>query len=122
MQTDRNISAPQSFKIAAPLPANHPGDLVALLGAFGWGTFAAGLVPVIAIGLNWKRASAQAANIAIASSLLVNFGFRLGGIRLPYGIDHGAAALVVSLFLFLSISFLQKPRSIAADVERVMDL
>ena len=108
--------------VTAAFVALFSGDLVALLGAFGWGTFAAGLVPVIAIGLNWKRASAQAANIAIASSLLVNFGFRLGGIRLPYGIDHGAAALVVSLFLFLSISFLQKPRSIAADIERVMDL
>lgn len=113
--------------VAAALVALYSGDLVALLGAFGWGTFAAGLVPVIAIGLNWKRANALAANVAVASSLLVNFGPRLAGrffgdIRLPYGIDHGAAALVVSLVLFLSISFLTSPRPVDRDIERVMDL
>lgn len=113
--------------VAAALVALYSGDLVALLGAFGWGTFAAGLVPVIAIGLNWKRANALAANVAVASSLLVNFGSRLAGrflgdIRLPYGIDHGAAALVVSLVLFLAISFLTSPRPVDRDIERVMDL
>jgi len=108
--------------IASALVALYTGDLVALLGAFGWGTFAAGLVPVIAIGLNWKRASARAANIAIASSLFVNFGLRLGGVRLPYGVDHGAAALLVSLVLFLSISFLGRPPQLEADIEAVMDL
>ena len=113
--------------VAAALVALYSGDLVALLGAFGWGTFAAGLVPVIAIGLNWKRANALAANVAVASSLLVNFGPRLAGrffgdIRLPYGIDHGAAALVVSLVLFLSISLLTSPRPVDRDIERVMDL
>ena len=108
--------------ISAGLVALGSGDLVALLGAFGWGTFAAGLVPVIAIGLNWKRANALAANVAIASSLIVNFGLRLGGIRLPYGVDHGAAALVVSLVLFLSISFLTKPDPLPRDIERVMEL
>ncbi len=108
--------------IAAAVVALYTGDLVALLGAFGWGTFAAGLVPVIAIGLNWKRASARAANIAILSSLFVNFGLRLGGVRLPYGVDHGAAALVVSLVLFLSISLIGTPRELDSDVERVMEL
>ena len=108
--------------LAAALVALYSGDLVALLGAFGWGTFAAGLVPVIAIGLNWKRANALAANVAVASSLFVNFGLRWGGIRLPYGVDHGAAALLVSLVLFLSISFLTKPESVPRDIEQVMDL
>jgi len=108
--------------VGAAIVALYSGDLVALLGAFGWGTFAAGLVPVIAIGLNWKRASARAANVAIASSLFVNFGLRLGGVRLPYGVDHGAAALVVSLVLFLSISFVGKPRELPSDIDGVMDL
>ena len=108
--------------VAAALIALYSGDLVALLGAFGWGTFAAGLLPVIGIGLNWKRATALAANVAIISSLLVNFGLRGLDIRLPYGVDHGAAALVVSLVLFLSISFMTRPDPIPRDVERVMDL
>ena len=112
--------------ISAALVALYADDLVALLGVFGWGTFAAGLVPVIAIGLNWKRANALAANVAIASSLFVNFGLRsgfgFGTVRLPYGVDHGAAALLVSLVLFLSISLLTKPDPIPRDVERVMEL
>ena len=108
--------------ISAALVALYSGDLVALLGAFGWGTFAAGLVPVIAIGLNWKRANALAANVAVASSLFVNFGLRGLDIRLPYGVDHGAAALVVSLVLFLSISFIARPDPVPKDIERVMDL
>ncbi|MDE2879077.1 hypothetical protein [Candidatus Palauibacter soopunensis] len=112
--------------ISAALVALYSGDLVALLGVFGWGTFAAGLVPVIAIGLNWKRANVLAANVAIASSLLINFGLRsgfgFGAVRLPYGVDHGAAALLVSLVLFLSISFLTKPDPIDRDIERVMEL
>lgn len=112
--------------ISAALVALYADDLVALLGVFGWGTFAAGLVPVIAIGLNWKRANALAANVAIASSLLVNFGLRsgfgFGTVRLPYGVDHGAAALLVSLVLFLSISLLTKPDPIDRDIQRVMEL
>ena len=36
--------------------------LVALLGAFGWGTFAAAIVPVLVIGLNWKKATREAAH------------------------------------------------------------
>lgn len=112
--------------ISAALVALYADDLVALLGVFGWGTFAAGLVPVIAIGLNWRRANALAANVAVASSLLVNFGLRsgfgFGTVRLPYGVDHGAAALLVSLVLFLSISFLTKPDPIDRDIARVMEL
>ena len=53
--------------------ALYTGDLVAILGAFGWGTFAAAIVPVVAIGFNWKRATPKAANIAIISSLSINF-------------------------------------------------
>ncbi len=108
--------------VAAAGFALASGDLVALLGAFGWGTFAAGLVPVIAIGLNWKRASAAAANAAIASSLLVNFGPRLAGVSLPYGVDPGAAALVVSLTLFLTLSLLRPERRLAPDIDALMDL
>jgi hypothetical protein len=62
---------------------------VALLGAFGWSTFAAALVPTVAIGFNWKRATASAANVAIVTSLVVNFGIELFGLAIPYGITGG---------------------------------
>ena len=108
--------------VLAAIFALYTGDLVALLGAFGWGTFAAALVPAIALGLNWKRATPLAANVAIISSLAVNFGLKVGKVSMPYNFDVGAFSLIVSLVLFLSISFLGTPQKIDTDVEAVMDM
>lgn len=108
--------------VMASFFALYTGDLVALLGAFGWGTFAAAIVPVVAFGLNWKRATALAANVAVISSLVINFTVKVGKISMPYNIDVGAFALVVSLTLFISISMMSTPKEIDPDVEAVMDL
>lgn len=97
-------------------------SLVALLGAFGWGTFAAALVPAVAIGFNWKRANAMAANAAIVSGVAINFAFQHPKLNMPYGIDAGAFALIVSLTLFFGISFATPQRRIDPDIEAVMDL
>ena len=102
-----------------------PLKLVALLGAFGWGTFAAAMVPVVAIGFNWKRATATAANVAIISSLVINFTIlilKTQNIYLPYRIEGGAVALLTSLILFFAVSYCTKPNKLAPDVEAVMDL
>lgn len=96
--------------------------LVALLGAFGWGTFAAALVPTVAIGFNWKRASAAAANTAIVASLAINFGVELFDIAIPYGIHGGTVSMLVSIALFFGISLLSRPRALAPDIEAVMDV
>ena len=97
-------------------------ELVAILGAFGWGTFAAALVPAVAIGFNWKRATALACNVAIAASLLINFTVKVGGFAVPFGVDVGAVSLIVSLTLFFGISLASKPPEIDEDIEAVMDL
>ena len=97
-------------------------DLVALLGAFGWGTFAAALVPTVAIGFNWKRATATAANVAIATSLLVNFGIEVFGLAVPYGINGGFVALLLSMTLFFGVSLASPPPVLDPDIEAVMDL
>lgn len=112
--------------VAAAFMALYWGRLVAILGAFGWGTFAAALVPVVAIGFNWKRATAAAANTAIVAGLVINLGVKLAdkiwSVKLPYGFDGGALALLVSLTLFFGISLLSKPPKLDEDVEAVMDL
>lgn len=110
---------------AAVFVLSFTDDLVALLGAFGWGTFAAALVPVVAIGFNWKRATPLAANVAIVVSLAINFSLklldRLAHIKLPYHIDGGAVALLVSLTLFFGISLFSRPPRLDRDIEQVMD-
>lgn len=108
--------------IVAALFALYSGDLVALLGAFGWGTFAAAIVPVIAIGLNWKGATATAATVAIVSSLAVNFGVRITGVTMPHGLDVGAVSFVVSMCLFLAVSLASTPDVLDPDVEAAMEL
>ena len=100
----------------------YSGDLVAILGAFGWGTFAAAIVPVVTIGFNWKRGTALAANTAVIVSLLINFIVKVFKIPIPYNIDVGALSLAVSLILFISISLASKPPKLDPDVEAVMDL
>ncbi|MEL6254732.1 MAG: hypothetical protein AAFR87_22160 [Bacteroidota bacterium] len=102
--------------------ALYTGDLVAILGAFGWGTFAAAIVPVVAIGFNWKRATPKAANIAIISSLSINFIIKIFKIPLPYSIDVGAFALFVSMFLFITISLMDEPEELDPDVSKIMDI
>lgn len=96
--------------------------LVAILGAFGWGTFAASIFPVVAIGLNWKGASATAAVTAIIAALLINFITQLAGITFPYGINGQLVAFVTSLVLFIGVSLITKPVQLDADIERVMDI
>lgn len=135
--------------VGASLVAIFSGqDYVALLGTVGWGIFAAALVPTVAIGFNWKRASATSVNAAIISSLGVNFFIRITTLisemghegapwpfpaifdadakfwnfAIPYGVDPGAISLVVSLTLFFAISLAMKPPKLDPDVEAVMDL
>lgn len=108
--------------IIAAVFALYSGDLVAILGAFGWGTFAAAIVPAVTIGFNWKRATWFAANTAIIASLAINFTIKVFKIPVPYNIDVGALSLAVSILLFVSISLLSKPPKIDPDVETVMDM
>jgi SSS family transporter len=96
--------------------------LVGLLGAFGWGMFAAALVPVVLIGLNWKQASARAAIVAITASLIVNLYMQLAGVSVPYGISGGFLAMLTSLILFIGLSLAEKPKPLPKDIDRIMDL
>ncbi len=96
--------------------------LVALLGAFGWGTFAAALVPVVVFGLNWKRATAKAAVVAIVASLVMNFAVEIFSIRLPFGISGPFLAMTTSMSLFLIVSLMDRPPKLARDIDRILDL
>ena len=111
-----------AIAVVAAVFGLYSGKLIALMGAFGWGTFAAAIVPTVAIGFNWKRATWMACNVAIISSLLLNFGIKYFSIALPHGFDGGAFSLLVSLTLFFTISVASPRPKIAEDIEKVMDL
>ncbi len=96
--------------------------LVAILGVFGWATFAAALVPVVALGLNWKRATPLAACTAILVSLLVNLSLEIFAIKIPWGIHGGFIALLLSLLIFIFISLLQTQPKLAEDIDAILEI
>ena len=103
---------------------------IAILGAFGWGTFAAALAPALGIGLNWKRATKTAAFwsilIGLGLNVILEIGSKMGmafyvNIFKPLGIYNGTFSMVVSTILFILISYATSPREISQDLESVMD-
>ncbi|WP_262693885.1 sodium/proline symporter [Kordiimonas aquimaris] len=97
-------------------------QLVALLGAFGWGTFAAALVPVVIIGLNWKGATARGAIVAISVSLLINFALQIWQVQIPYAMSGGFVSMLTSMILFIGVSLMEKPKPLPRDIDRIMEL
>ncbi len=108
--------------VAALFGLYSPQDFLTLLGTFGWGTFAGALVPTVAIGFNWKRATATAANVAIFTSVGLNVAIELLSIQIPHGIHGSAVTLILSLTLFFGISLMSKPPKLSKDVEAIMNL
>ena len=106
--------------------ALHMENLVALLGAFGWGTFAAAIVPSVALGLSWKRATRAGCIASISISIVLNFALELADRFDLYhatgGIATGCIALLASLAIFVLVSLLTPPPSLPDDVAAVMDL
>jgi Na+/proline symporter len=96
--------------------------LIAFLGIFGSATFAAALVPAVAIGFNWRRATPLAATCAVAASLVINVGLEVLGVRLPYGIHGGIVAMLVSLALFFTISLVQRPPVLPPAIDAALDV
>ncbi len=88
------------------------GDLIALLGTFAFGTFAAALTPSLAIGFHWRKASKNAAIASISVGLILNLGLewlsrqQIFPNPLPEGVLASATALVISTLVFLGVGTL----------------
>jgi Na+/proline symporter len=118
---------------AATLFAWVYGDLIALLGTFAFGTFAAALAPALAIGLNWKRVTAAAATASIATGILLNLGLELlsrqtwfpGLPRPPLatGALPAAVALAGSFTVLLLVTWLtgRQDPDLEEDIAAVLD-
>lgn len=97
-------------------------DLVALLGTFAFGTFAAALAPVMAVGLAWQRVSARAAGASIATGLILNLGLELAAKQtwlpglprppLPEGVLPSAVAMAASFTVLLAVTIAERGRSL----------
>lgn len=94
--------------LAAAGTAAVSDTLLAFLAIFGWGLFASTLVPVLAIGLNWPRATRAGAVASIATGLgltvVLELVARAGTWTLPIGISIAASTLLLSTLVFLGVS------------------
>lgn len=93
----------------AAAAAQLSGTLVAFLGIFGFGLFAAALVPAVAVGLNWPGATRAGAVTSLATGLGVTVALEtaafFGAWRLPGSLGVPAAALLLSLLVFIGVSW-----------------
>jgi Na+/proline symporter len=111
---------------ASALVAYLYADLIALLGTFAFGTFAAALAPTLAVGLNWPRVTKQAAIASMATGMVLNVGLELAGDRLlPPGVLPSAVALAASFTVLFVVTWWTGRRAAADlddDVAAVMEL
>lgn len=110
--------------------AREHGDLIAILGTFGWGLFAAAFVPIVTIGFNWPRATRPAAISAILVGLILNVGLDLLSkypkeapfYRLPGAVSVGAVALLCSIMTLIFVSFVTKPKPLDERLAKAIKL
>lgn len=116
--------------ISVALALSLSAEGIALLGAFGWGTFAAALAPAIGLGFNWKRATKEGAVASIAVGLALGIGLEIAKVlKLGWyvngigsiGIYNGVFALCISVIVFIVVSMLTKPAKLDEAIEAVMD-
>lgn len=107
-------------------------ELVALLGAIGYGLHAAALVPTLLLGLHWPRASTAgvvaSAAVAVGGSIYFFLAQQLGfaatrGWWIPgHGLPSVTLVMLVSFLTFIGASFLARPAAGAtANRDDAMD-
>jgi Na+/proline symporter len=109
----RGRVATVALTVAAAAVAWLYGDLIALLGTFAFGTFAAALAPALAVGLGWRRVTAGAAAASIAAGGALNLGLELAARQtlfpglatlLPPGVPPSAVALAASFTVLFAVT------------------
>lgn len=115
------------LSIGAAALAHLSDTLVAFLGIFGWGLFASTLVPALGIGLNWEGATRAGAVASIATGLGITLVFEttayFGFYSFPTGVTVSGMALVASILVFFTVSWLTRSgadRTIDPDVRLIM--
>ena len=98
--------------------------LVALLGVFGWGTFASAVFPAVVLGLVWEKATKYGAISSIIIGLVLNFALELSGkyglVILPPGVIVGAVAFAFSIITFIAVSLITQKSTVELD-EKMLD-
>lgn len=117
-----------ALAVLATVLALHSGQLVALLGVFGWGLFASTLVPALAIGMNWPGATRKGALASIGVGLTATLLFEslawAKRYSFPAGVTVSGLALVLALAVFFGVSWFTRDEAegdLDADVRVIIE-
>lgn len=103
-------------------------EMVAIIGAFGWGTLMSATFPVLIIGLLWKRTSAEGAFAGSLVALVLNivcFILTRNGFSFPGGLPWYFNVVAASVVTTILVSLFTKTAAgseIDKRVEKVIEL
>jgi Na+/proline symporter len=114
------------ISLGAALFAYAHGDLIALVGTFAFGTFAAALAPTLAVGFCWERVGGRAATASIATGLALNLGLEFLAKRdlvgwLAPGVLPSAVALAASFSVLIAVSWWSRPEALDDEIRAVVE-
>lgn len=100
-------------------------NVVALLGTFGWGTFAASLFPALVLGMVWNGGTKQAAITSAFVGIVLNFVLEVGAkydfTPLPDGVVIGAFTFAVTLIVYIAVSLMTRGLSDGSPVDEQLE-
>jgi Na+/proline symporter len=113
------------------------GDMVAILGTYGFGTLTAATFPIFIIGLLWKRASSQGVMLGMLAALLSTLGcvtielfkrldvtlfdYSFAGFSWPGGVPWYINVLAASVVVTVSASLFTRGAT-GADLDRRVEM
>jgi len=95
--------------------------LIGFAGSAAWSTLASVFLPLISIGLNWRRATSYGAIAGAATGIFTSLYFTVAGVN-PGGFQGTSLAIVLSVLVFVVVSLLTPRDELAPDVEAIMGL
>ena len=117
--------------IAAIGFAAASGDMVAILGTYGFGTLAAATFPVFIVGLLWKGATSRGVMTGMVAALVATVGgvsmellnrFGLSDFTWPGGVPWYVFVMAAAVVVTIATSMLTTADALDHRVELAMDL
>lgn len=97
------------------------GEMVGILGTFGWGTLMSATFPVFVLGLLWKRANEKGVMCGSVTGLALNIasfaGFKWPGV-LPWYFN----VITISIAVTVAVSLITKEQGLSRKLQAVIDL
>lgn len=98
------------------------GEMVAILGTFGWGTLMSATFPVFILGLLWKKASIKGVMAGSVMALVLNIVSFLGLIPWPGALPWYFNVITISILTTVIVSLIAKDETLDRKVEAVIEL